>query len=121
MPVVGGGSGLRQPVHAEDLAIGAIAAASSASAANKFYSLPGGETLTYREMVGRIFDGLRRPRRIIPVPALLWRMAFSLIEPLFPGINVAMGLRMTKDLVFDRALAERDFGWSPRRFEPTFD
>ena len=30
MPLVGGGSGLRQPVHAEDLAIGAIAAASSA-------------------------------------------------------------------------------------------
>src|SRR3954453_2004321 len=29
MPLVGGGPGLRQPVHAEDLAIGAIAAAAS--------------------------------------------------------------------------------------------
>src|SRR3954451_4947304 len=40
MPVVGGARGLRQPVHAEDIAIGAIAAASSAAAANKFYALP---------------------------------------------------------------------------------
>jgi nucleoside-diphosphate-sugar epimerase len=121
MPVVGGASGLRQPVHAEDLAIGAIAAASSASAANKFYSLPGGETLTYREMVGRIFDGLQRPRRTIPVPAYLWRMAFAFVKPLFPGANVAMGTRMMKDMVFDRSPAEQDFGWCPRRFDPTFD
>lgn len=121
MPVVGGGSGLRQPVHAEDLAIGAIAAASSASAANKFYSLPGGETLTYREMVGRIFDGLQRPRRTVPVPAYLWRMSFSFVKPLFPGVNIAMGTRMMKDMVFDRSPAEKDFGWSPRRFDPTFD
>jgi nucleoside-diphosphate-sugar epimerase len=41
MPLVGGASGLRQPVHAEDLAIGALAAASSRAAINKFYALPG--------------------------------------------------------------------------------
>ena len=121
MPVVGGGCGLRQPVHAEDLAIGAIAAASSRCAANKFYALPGGETLTYREMVGRIFDGLGRPRRTVPVPAAVWRMAFDFVKPLFPGINVAMGTRMMKDMVFDRSPAEQDFGWRPRRFRPTFD
>ena len=46
MPLVGGAPGLRQPVHAEDLAIGALAAASSRAAVNKFYALPGrGNTL----------------------------------------------------------------------------
>ena len=55
MPLVGGGTGLRQPVHAEDLAIGAIAAAGSPAAVNKIYCLPGGETISYREMIGRIF------------------------------------------------------------------
>ena len=70
MPLVGGAPGLRQPVHAEDLAIGAIAAASSPAAINKFYSLPGAETLTYREMIGRIFDGLRMPRRTHPGAAV---------------------------------------------------
>ncbi len=121
MPLVGGGPGLRQPVHAEDLAIGAIAAASSPAAVNQTYSLPGGETLAYREMIGRIFDGLRLPRRTVSVPAPLWRAAFGLAKPLFPGANVAMGIRMMKDMNFDAGPAIRDFGWNPRRFNPVFD
>jgi nucleoside-diphosphate-sugar epimerase len=112
---------LRQPVHAEDLAIGAIAAASSSAAVNKVYSLPGGETLPYREMIGRIFDGMRLPRRTIPVPAFLWRASFVLAKSLFPGANVAMGTRMVKDMAFDAAPAARDFGWNPRAFHPMFD
>jgi nucleoside-diphosphate-sugar epimerase len=121
MPLVGGGGGLRQPVHAEDLAIGALAAASSRAAVNKFYSLPGGETLTYREMIGRIFDALRLPRRMIWVPPLLWRAGFILAKPLFPGANVAMGIRMMKDMTFDSTPAVSDFGWNPRAFNPVFD
>jgi nucleoside-diphosphate-sugar epimerase len=121
MPLVGGAPGLRQPVHAEDLAIGAIAAASSPAASNKYYSLPGGETLSYREMVGRIFDGLRKPRRPIPIPVFVWRAGFLLAKPLFPTANVAMGTRMTKDMIFDSTPAIRDFGWNPRAFRPAFD
>ncbi|WP_029582562.1 NAD(P)-dependent oxidoreductase [Bradyrhizobium sp. URHD0069] len=121
MPLVGGGPGLRQPVHAEDLAIGAISAASSHSAANKFYSLPGGETLTYHEMIGRIFDGLRLPRRTISIPPFLWKAAFVIAKPLFPGANAAMGTRMMKDMAFDSTPAADDFGWKPRMFNPTFD
>ena len=121
MPLVGEASGLRQPVHAEDLAIGAISAASSATTVNKFYCLPGGETLSYREMIGRIFDGLRQPRRTISVPVSVWRAGFMLAKPLFPNANVAMGTRMTKDMVFDSTPATKDFGWNPRIFNPTFD
>jgi nucleoside-diphosphate-sugar epimerase len=121
MPLVGGAPGLRQPVHAEDLATGAIAAASSPAAANKVYSLPGGETLPYREMIGRIFDGLRQPRRPVPIPVFVWRASFLLAKPLFPGANVAMGTRMMKDMTFDPAPAIRDFGWNPRAFRPVFE
>jgi nucleoside-diphosphate-sugar epimerase len=121
MPLVGGGSGLRQPVHAEDLAIGAIAAASSPAAENNIYSLPGAETITYREMIGRIFDGLRIPRRGVSIPAALWRASFILAKPLFPSANVAMGIRMMKDMAFDSSAAVRDFGWNPRNFNPVFD
>jgi nucleoside-diphosphate-sugar epimerase len=121
MPLVGGGSGLRQPVHAEDLAIGAVAAASSPHAANKFYSLSGGEILTYAEMIGRVFDGMQLPRRTIPIPLMLWKAAFVFIKPLFPGANVAMGTRMIKDMVFDATPAVEDFGWKPRPFRPVFD
>lgn len=121
MPLVGGAPGLRQPVHAEDLAIGAIAAAASQVAVNKFYSLPGGEILSYREMIGRVFDALHLPRRLISVPPWLWRAGFGLAKPLFPGSNVAMGIRMMKDMTFDATPAVRDFGWDPRAFRPIFD
>jgi uncharacterized protein YbjT (DUF2867 family) len=121
MPLVGGAPGLRQPVHAEDLAIGAISAAVSDAAANKIYSLPGGETLSYQEMVGRIFDGLRKPRRTVSIPVPLWRALFLFAKPLFPSANVAMGTRMMKDMIFDAAPAVCDFGWNPRAFNPVFD
>jgi nucleoside-diphosphate-sugar epimerase len=120
MPLVGGAAGLRQPVHAEDLAFGAIAAAASPAAANKFYSLPGGETLSYHEMIGRIFDGMKLSRRTLPIPAPIWRAAFVAIKPLFPGANVAMGIRMMKDMTFDATPAITDFGWKPRGFHPVF-
>jgi nucleoside-diphosphate-sugar epimerase len=120
MPLVGGAQGLRQPVHAEDLAIGAIAAASSVAAVNKFYSLPGGETLTYKEMIGRIFDGMRLPRRTVSIPAWLWKAAFMAAKPLFPRATVAMGTRMMKDMTFDSTPAVQDFGWKARAFHPTF-
>lgn len=120
MPLVGDASGLRQPVHAEDLAIGAIAAAESPLTTNKLYLLPGLETITYREMIGRIFDGLGRPRRMVSLPPALWRVLFMLAQPLFPAANVAWGLRMMKDMTFDAGPAIKDFGWSPRAFHPDF-
>jgi len=121
LPLMGRGGGLRQPVHAEDLAIGAVAAAASPAAINKTYSVPGGETVSYREMAGRIFDALGRPRRIVAAPPFVWRAAFAVAKPFFPHANVAMGLRMAKDMVFDAAPAIADFGWNPRTFHPRFD
>ena len=120
MPLAGSGSGLRQPVHAEDLAAGAVAAAASSAAANKIYAIPGRDTITYREMVGRIFDGMDRRRRIVAVPPTLWRTAFALAKPFISNANVAMGNRMAKDMTFDATPAMRDFGWNPREFRPRF-
>jgi len=121
MPLVGGGPGLRQPVHAEDLAIAAIAAAETDAAINKFYSLPGPESVTYREMMGRVFDGLSLPRRFVSIPPWLWRAAFVAVQPLFPGANVAMGIRMMKDMTFDASPAIKDLSWKPRNFRPKFE
>jgi nucleoside-diphosphate-sugar epimerase len=121
MPLAGRGAGLRQPVHAEDLAVGALNAASSEAARDKIYALPGPDAISYREMVGRIFDGLGKRRRIVTVPPVLWRAAFALAAPLLPNANAAMGERMAKDMVFDAAPAVKDFGWRPRSFRPQFE
>jgi nucleoside-diphosphate-sugar epimerase len=120
MPLYGAASGLRQPVHAEDLAIGAIDAATSPRAANAAYSTTGLETIPYREMVGRIFDGLSRPRRLVSLPPVVWKSAFALARPIYPTVTPVMGERMLKDLAFDSSAATRDFGWHSRNFTPSF-
>lgn len=120
MPLYGAASGLRQPVHAEDLAIGAIAAAKASKAANAAYCTTGLETISYREMVGRIFDGLSRPRRLVSLPPIVWKSAFALVKPIYPRVTPVMGERMLKDLAFDSSAATADFGWRSRKFVPSF-
>lgn len=120
LPLAGAGRGLRQPVHAEDLAWAAVAAAASPQTHGRAYDLPGGETLTYKQMVERIFLGLDRTPRILCAPAGLWRLAFRLAGARLRGATAAMGERMNQDLTFDGEPAARDFGWAPRRFTPVF-
>lgn len=119
-PLAGNGKGLRQPVHAADLASGAVDAAASEAAIDKVYAVPGGEVISYREMVGRIFDGLGKSRLILPIPLSLWKAVLQLATPFVPNTNVAMGSRMAKDMVFDGTPAAQDFGWRPRGFKPRF-
>lgn len=120
LPLAGAGRGLRQPVHAEDLAWAAMAAAASPLTPGRAYDLPGGETLSYKAMVERIFLGLDRTPRIICAPLGLWRLGFRLAGDRLPGATAAMGERMNQDLTFDGEPAARDFGWAPRMFKPVF-
>jgi nucleoside-diphosphate-sugar epimerase len=120
LPLSGFGGGLRQPVHAADLSQGALAVLDREQTFNRTYDLPGGETLTYRVMAERVFEGLGRSPRIIPVPPPLWRLGLSLMGSRLPGATAAMGSRMGEDLAFDPAPARRDFNWSPRPFRPLF-
>jgi len=120
LPLAGDALGRRQPVHADDLAAGAIAAAESPAAANRAYEVPGGETLTYRAMAERIFEGMGRQPRVVAVPPVLWRLGLFLASPSMPGVTSEMGSRMAEDLVFDSSPAERDFNWRPRGFQPHF-
>ncbi len=120
LPLSGGGEGLRQPVHADDLAWAALALLDAPATFGKTYALPGGETLSYRAMVERVFESLGRPPRILTVPPPLWRLGLTLASPVLKGATSAMGQRMAQDLTFDASPAARDFGWAPRAFRPSF-
>lgn len=120
LPLSGAGEGLRQPVHADDLAAGAIAAAIAPAAENRAYALVGGETLPYREMARRVFEGLGRAPLILALPPWLFSLLLTLARPFFPGATAAMGARMSQDLTFDSSDAARDFSWAPRDFRPKF-
>lgn len=120
LPLAGDGSGLRQPVHAEDLAMVALTALDTPASAGRAYDLPGGETLTYRAMVERIFEGLGRRPRILALPPELWRLGFTLAQPFLPGASAQMGARMEADLTFDSKPAQDDLNWRARPFRPRF-
>jgi nucleoside-diphosphate-sugar epimerase len=120
LPISGRGEGRRRPVHADDLAVAAIAALTAPASSRQTYALAGGETLSYRQMCERIFAGLGRRPHIVSLPPWLWRAGLTLASPVLPGATAQMGERMDRDLIFDDSAARRDLGWSPRDFHPRF-
>ena len=117
-PLFGKAKGLRQPLHAQDVAGACIAALGSPAAANRDYNLSGAENLAYRDMVARIFTALGRPVRLVSVPLLAFRCAVAILRllPRYRNWSHAMAERMNRDLVFDHIDATRDFGFRPRPF-----
>jgi len=120
-PLLGEASGLRQPIHAEDVAAACVAALQSPAAAHRAYNISGGETLSYREMVRRVFYALHRPPRPATMPLAVFRLAVTCLRllPRYRHWSTAMAERMTRDLVFDHSDAVRDLGLSPRPFRLT--
>lgn len=117
-PLFGRAAGLRQPVHAEDVAKACVAALEAPHVAGHAYNLSGGETLTYREMAARVFAAMGRRPLLLSVP--LWMFGFAVrclrLLPRYRHWSPAMAERMNRDLVFDHAKAARDLGFSPRPF-----
>jgi nucleoside-diphosphate-sugar epimerase len=71
--------GLRQPVHARDLARALIVAAPRADLAQRVLALPGPEALSFPQMVQRSLAASGRAARVIPVPVPgLFRLASQL-------------------------------------------
>jgi len=117
-PLFGKANGLRQPLHAQDVAGACIATLGSPAAANRAYNLSGFDAIAYRDMVARIFSALGRPLRLLPVPLLAFRFAVAILRlvPRYRNWSSAMAERMNRDLVFDHGEAKRDFGFEPRAF-----
>lgn len=121
-PILGAAQGSRQPVDAADLADACLKVLANHASYNKSYDLCGGETLTYRDMVVRIFQTLGRKPVFLHVPMIFFRCAIRLFKwhPRFSHLTPEMALRMQMDLVFDAKDAIRDFGYSPGKFNPTY-
>jgi nucleoside-diphosphate-sugar epimerase len=118
-PLVGGGKGYRQPVHADDIAGACMAVMNCPAALNRAYNLSGGQTLTFKEMVETIFSALGKKPRIVSVPlklALLLMKGVTLF-PAYRHLNREMIERVNQDICFDSSDAARDFGYSPRTFQ----
>ncbi len=117
-PVLGPAQGLRQPIHAEDVAYACFSSSQAPGAANRAYNISGGETLTYRAMVERVFVALGHRPLLLTMPLWSFRLAVRVLRclPLYRQWSAAMAERMNRDFVFDHSDAARDFGFKPGGF-----
>ena len=118
-PVVWPGTGRRQPIHADDVAQAMVAAVSVSAARGALFDLPGGETLTYRVMVRRIFESSGRRSVLLYLPLGLARAAFRVWRTVTGAKYSAASLeRMNMDLTLDPAPVQEALGITCRPFRP---
>jgi hypothetical protein len=117
-PLFGKAMGRRQPVHAQDVANACFEALQTPASTNRFFNISGGETLTYRDMVIRVFAAMGRSPRLLPVPLSVFRVAVAFLRylPRYREWSAAMAERMNVDMVFDSSEAAQDLTFAPRKF-----
>ena len=117
-PRIPGARGLRQPVHADDLASACARLLEQDTAGARVHALGGGERLSFAAMLERVRQSL--PVRCVPLPIPLPAVR------IFAGLARAGGLaaspaavaRLRRDLIADDAPARAEWGWNPRPFRP---
>ncbi len=136
-PVAAPGKGLRQPIHADDVAGAIMGALDNPRAAGRAFNIAGGEILTYREMVQRIKQAVMPapcrgtgralagiPFCFLPCPLLL---PVRLLETAFRFLRwtgllherhfgFAVFARMNEDLVFDVKEGLEILAYEARKF-----
>ena len=122
VPVQAPALGLRQPVHADEVAAALLAAldAPPSAVAGRAFDLPGGETLTYRAMLERIAAALGRRLRLVPLPAPLLTLGLWAAHRAGRPLSPSVFARMNRDQIFDAGPARAAFGYAPGPFRPVF-
>jgi nucleoside-diphosphate-sugar epimerase len=107
------GRGLRQPVHADDIAQAVLAALECPAAAGRVIPIGGGERLVYAQMFARVRQSLSCATVPVRMPAWLLRLGQRLCPPLRGPLS-----RLDRDLVADNGELQRLLGIQPRPFQP---
>jgi len=114
-----GASGLRQPVHVDDVAGAIVDCLDAPAAVGRCFDLPGGERLSFREMIARSLARNAPGARVVTVPRVLFRALLA-----FAGrvstLSLGSGFleRTRRDQTADIGPAAAAFGFQPRLFEP---
>jgi nucleoside-diphosphate-sugar epimerase len=114
LPLPLGATGLRQPVHADDLALAAAAALEQPATHGKTYEMGGGERLAFVALLQRLREAT--PTWSIPIPIPMGALSALTHFWRRNAPTRAAIARLKDDLVADIAPAQRDFGYAPRGF-----
>jgi nucleoside-diphosphate-sugar epimerase len=107
------GRGVRQPVHAQDLASAALAALETPASSGKILPIGGGERLPVGEMFARVRRSLPVDTLPIPLPAWSLRVARHGVARLRGPLS-----RLDADLIADNTQVTQLLGVHPRPFRP---
>ncbi len=107
------GRGLRQPVHADDIAQTVMAALDCPATSGRILPIGGGERLPAREMFARVRRSLPQATVPLPLPAWLLRLGQRALPPLRGPLS-----RLDSDLIADNGELQRLLGIRPRPFRP---
>lgn len=122
LPIARPSSGLRQPIHVDDIAKAILGAIDEPRAANRAFDIAGGEVMTYRAMAERVFRSQGLTPRFLVLPVPLLRFAFGAAARIGilreTGFGSAVFARMNQDLVFDGTDGLEVLRYAPRRFDP---
>ena len=117
-PMFGPGTNLWQPVYHEDCARGVYEALVRLSAVGRGYDLPGGESLTYLDLVKTAAGALGKKPRIVRLPLEPVRLLLGAAEKLRLPLPVGSEqvLRLQEDKAYPYEEARRELGYAPRSF-----
>lgn len=119
LPMPARASGLRQPVHVEDVA-GAVMNCLPVSATfGRRFELPGGEVLPFDAMVARTLARHAPGARVLRLPTPLFEFAMR-VAIRASGSHPSPGMlaRVQADQMADSSAAHEAFGYQPRAFDP---
>ncbi len=119
-PKLYGATGLRQPVHVDDLALACLRAATIDESGRRSFDVGGGERLSFSLMLDRIRASLGSLVIPVPIPMVGVRAAFALARRNHRWGSVGLGAisRLRVDLVANDNAARALLDWSPRSFLP---
>jgi uncharacterized protein YbjT (DUF2867 family) len=119
--VSGEAMGLRQPIHAQDVAQAIVNSINNKGAYNKSFNITGGETVTYFTMIRRVAEALGKPIRILSFPTMMLKNMLRVVRALnLTNLSPSLFERMNQDLAYDGSEAVEVLKIQPRDFLPVF-
>lgn len=117
-PLPGGGCGLQQPVHVDDLAAAIVNALDRPASVHRAYNLAGPEPMTLRAVVGQAASAVGRRPKLVSVPLRPVATLVHLYEMVTssPRLKSEQLTRLAEDKAVDISPARADLDFDPRSF-----